>query len=264
MRGLAEISRNAGRWADPGSCGSESRPRLHPATPTAPSVQGIGRNWTWPMAGAQEIDDVTTCPGAYSCNLGHHQSDESGRGAGRRGPRSSRSPGAANFKSRSADARIPAASTGSAILGFYGNARKIGGKEVPYYQMLLGGGYDNAGIMRFGVAIQSIPARLAPTGRTASARALCSEPAGRGNFPRLRTTPQSGDISSHDERFGQAGRDVSGDVSGLGRRGGVFPSAWPRRMRQLSVRGAGPAVKCVGRPKTPCATQPICSTQPMM
>ena len=48
-------------------------------------------------------------------------------------------------------------------LGFYGNARKIDGKEVPYYQMLLGGGYDEAGLMRFGVAVQSIPARLAPT-----------------------------------------------------------------------------------------------------
>src|SRR5262249_31432628 len=33
--------------------------------------------------------------------------------------------------------------------------------EVPYYQMLLGGGYDQDGMMRFGVAIQSIPARLA-------------------------------------------------------------------------------------------------------
>jgi sulfite reductase beta subunit-like hemoprotein len=49
-----------------------------------------------------------------------------------------------------------------ADLGFYGNARKIEGKEVPYYQMLLGGGYDSSGIMRFGLAIQSIPARLAP------------------------------------------------------------------------------------------------------
>ena len=29
-----------------------------------------------------------------------------------------------------------------ADLGFYGNARKIEGREVPYYQMLLGGGYD--------------------------------------------------------------------------------------------------------------------------
>jgi len=46
--------------------------------------------------------------------------------------------------------------------GFYGNARKIDGREVPYYLMLLGGGFDEAGVMRFGLAVQSIPARLAP------------------------------------------------------------------------------------------------------
>jgi len=49
-----------------------------------------------------------------------------------------------------------------ADFGFYGNARKIDGKEIPYYQMLLGGGYDEQGLMRFGLAVQSIPARLAP------------------------------------------------------------------------------------------------------
>jgi sulfite reductase beta subunit-like hemoprotein len=49
-----------------------------------------------------------------------------------------------------------------ADFGFYGNARKIDGREVPYYQMLLGGGYDRDGVMRFGLAVQSIPARLAP------------------------------------------------------------------------------------------------------
>jgi sulfite reductase (NADPH) hemoprotein beta-component/sulfite reductase (ferredoxin) len=47
-------------------------------------------------------------------------------------------------------------------IGFYGNARKIDGPdgvkhEVPYYQMLLGGTYQE-----FGVAVQSIPARLGP------------------------------------------------------------------------------------------------------
>jgi sulfite reductase beta subunit-like hemoprotein len=46
--------------------------------------------------------------------------------------------------------------------GFYGNARKIAGRELPYYQMLLGGGYDQTGVMKFGLAIQSLPARLAP------------------------------------------------------------------------------------------------------
>jgi sulfite reductase beta subunit-like hemoprotein len=47
-------------------------------------------------------------------------------------------------------------------IGFYGNARKIDGKEVPYYQMLLGGGHDDEGVLRYGLAVQSIPARLAP------------------------------------------------------------------------------------------------------
>jgi sulfite reductase beta subunit-like hemoprotein len=47
-------------------------------------------------------------------------------------------------------------------IGFYGNARKIEGREVPYYQMLLGGGFDSEGVVRFGLAIQSVPARLAP------------------------------------------------------------------------------------------------------
>jgi sulfite reductase beta subunit-like hemoprotein len=49
-----------------------------------------------------------------------------------------------------------------ADIGFYGNARKVDGREIPYYQMLLGGGFDAEGIMRFGLAVQSIPARLAP------------------------------------------------------------------------------------------------------
>jgi sulfite reductase beta subunit-like hemoprotein len=45
-----------------------------------------------------------------------------------------------------------------ADIGFYGNARKIDGREVPYYLMLLGGTQHE-----FGMAIQSLPARLVPT-----------------------------------------------------------------------------------------------------
>ena len=53
-----------------------------------------------------------------------------------------------------------------ADFGFYGNARKVDGREIPYYQMLLGGGYDEEGMMRFGLAIQSVPAKLAPVAMT--------------------------------------------------------------------------------------------------
>jgi sulfite reductase beta subunit-like hemoprotein len=110
---------------------------------------------------ANEISDVITCPGAYSCNLGLTKT----MGLG---------PAIAQVVAGETDRlvrnlRINASgcpnSCGQhwiADIGFYGNARKIdvpegGKKEVPHYQMLLGGTQHE-----FGVQIQSIPARLAP------------------------------------------------------------------------------------------------------
>jgi sulfite reductase beta subunit-like hemoprotein len=112
-------------------------------------------------AGAHEIDDVTTCPGAYSCNLALTKSMNLGAALS----------GVVKDFSDSLVRRLSIKVSGCpnacgqhwiGDVGFYGNARKIGGKEVPYYLMLLGGGYDSGGIIRFGVAVQSIPARLAP------------------------------------------------------------------------------------------------------
>ena len=112
-------------------------------------------------AGADRIDDVMTCPGAYSCNLALTKSMNLGDAL-------------AGMLVKETDAQVrklavhvsgcPNACgqhwTGD--FGFYGNARKINGKEVPYYSMLLGGGQDSTGIMRFGLQIQSLPARLVP------------------------------------------------------------------------------------------------------
>ncbi len=110
---------------------------------------------------ADEISDIITCPGAYSCNLGLTKT----MGLG---------PAIAKVVAGETDTlvrklRINASGCPNACgqhwigdIGFYGNARKIDGPdglkhEVPYYLMLLGGSYE-----QFGVAIQSIPARLAP------------------------------------------------------------------------------------------------------
>jgi len=110
---------------------------------------------------ANEISDVITCPGAYSCNLGLTKT----MGLG---------PAIAKVVSGETDRlvrnlRINASGCPNACgqhwiadIGFYGNARKIdvpegGKKEVPHYQMMLGGTQHE-----FGVQIQSIPARLAP------------------------------------------------------------------------------------------------------
>lgn len=111
--------------------------------------------------GAMEIEDITNCPGAYSCNLALTKSMNLGEALG-------------DFVHKETDPEVRKLNihisgcpnscgqhwTGD--LGFYGNARKIDGKEVPYYQMLLGGAKDANGIFQFGMAIQSIPARLIP------------------------------------------------------------------------------------------------------
>jgi sulfite reductase beta subunit-like hemoprotein len=112
-------------------------------------------------AGASEIQDVTTCPGAYSCNLGLTKSMNLGA-ALQQTVREYDDPLVRNLSIKISGCPNSCGQHWIADFGFYGNARKVGGREIPYYQMLLGGGYDREGVMRFGLAVQSIPARLAP------------------------------------------------------------------------------------------------------
>ncbi len=112
-------------------------------------------------AGAEEIDDITTCPGAYSCNLALTKSMNLGAALAEE-VRDHPDPLVRRLKIKISGCPNSCGQHWIADFGFYGNARKIDGKEVPYYQMLLGGGYDDAGMMRFATAVQSIPARLAP------------------------------------------------------------------------------------------------------
>ncbi|HEY3739887.1 MAG TPA: nitrite/sulfite reductase [Bryobacteraceae bacterium] len=110
---------------------------------------------------AHQIDDVMTCPGAYSCNLALTKSMNLGEALSE-----------ALVKETDPEVRKLAVHVSgcpnscgqhwTGDFGFYGNARKIDGREVPYYLMLLGGGMDDTGIMRFGLQIQSLPARLVP------------------------------------------------------------------------------------------------------
>ncbi len=115
--------------------------------------------------GAKELQDVVTCPGAYSCNLALTKSMNLGYAM------HDLALGYDDPLLRGLQINISGCPNScgqhwTAEIGFYGNARKIdvgGGvkKEVPYYQMLLGGGYDQEGVMRFGLQVQSMPAKLA-------------------------------------------------------------------------------------------------------
>jgi sulfite reductase beta subunit-like hemoprotein len=112
-------------------------------------------------SGAKEIQDVITCPGAYTCNLGLTKTMNLGAALAETVRRYD-DPRVRSLTIKASGCPNSCGHHWIGDFGFYGNARKIDGRELPYYQMLLGGGYDEAGIMRFGLAVQSIPARLAP------------------------------------------------------------------------------------------------------
>src|SRR5260370_3023732 len=46
-------------------------------------------------------------------------------------------------------------------MGFYGNVRRVGDQQAPYYQLLLGGKVNADGV-RFGRQLMSVPARPIP------------------------------------------------------------------------------------------------------
>ncbi len=105
---------------------------------------------------ADEISDVVTCPGAYSCNLALTKSMGLGDALAAT-VRKYDDPVIRNLTIRISGCPNSCGQHWIGDLGFYGNSRKIDGKEVPYYLMLLGGGQHE-----FGLAVQSLPARLAP------------------------------------------------------------------------------------------------------
>lgn len=114
------------------------------------------------QAGACEIDDIVTCPGAYSCNLALTKTMNLGYALVDT-VKNHPDKAVRALQIRASGCPNSCGQHWTGDIGFYGNARKIEGKEVPYYQMLLGGGNDASGVMRFGLAVQSVPARLAPT-----------------------------------------------------------------------------------------------------
>ncbi|MFP5451521.1 MAG: nitrite/sulfite reductase, partial [Thermoleophilia bacterium] len=113
--------------------------------------------------GAETIVDVTSCPGTDTCKLGIASS----RGlAGELRSRLS----ARRFEMDEAVRGLRIKVSGCfnscgqhhvADIGFFGNSRKIDGRTVPHFQVILGGRWrDNAG--SYGLAIGAIPSKRIP------------------------------------------------------------------------------------------------------
>jgi sulfite reductase beta subunit-like hemoprotein len=111
--------------------------------------------------GAGTAAKVTSCPGAESCRLAVTQSRGLGRlleAHVRAHPELTATPGL--------DLKVSGCPNGCgqhhiSAIGFQGSARKVGGKAVPQYFVLIGGGADKDGA-RFGRLAAKVPARRMP------------------------------------------------------------------------------------------------------
>ncbi len=110
--------------------------------------------------GARTISDVTGCPGATTCNLGITRSltlaDELSRELN-----GYSDPEIQKLRIKISGCPNSCGHHHIADIGFYGNVRKIGDQQAPYYQLLLGGKVNADGV-RFGRQILSVPARPIP------------------------------------------------------------------------------------------------------
>jgi sulfite reductase (NADPH) hemoprotein beta-component len=116
-------------------------------------------------ADARTIADVTSCPGAESCNLAVTSSREL---ASALTERLSAPNGSAEAVEACKQLTIKISgcpnSCGQhhiANIGFHGGMRRVGGRVVPEYTLHLGGGVDGDGAV-FGRTVVKVPARRAP------------------------------------------------------------------------------------------------------
>lgn len=110
--------------------------------------------------GARTISDVTGCPGATTCNLGITRSLTLADVLSRE-LLGYTDPEIQKLRIKISGCPNSCGHHHIADIGFYGNARKIGEQQAPYYQLLLGGKADANGV-RFGRQILSVPARPIP------------------------------------------------------------------------------------------------------
>lgn len=115
------------------------------------------------LAGADTVEDVTSCPGAESCKLAVTQS----RGLGRTLELHLRDHPELAAKAPKLDIKVSGCPNGCgqhhiAGIGFQGSLRKVGTDPVPQYFLLLGGGV-NGEQASFGRLTAKIPARRCTT-----------------------------------------------------------------------------------------------------
>ncbi|HEX9614122.1 MAG TPA: nitrite/sulfite reductase, partial [Bacteroidota bacterium] len=132
--------------------------------------------------GARTITNVTSCPGADTCNLGITHSRALGRTLTQLFERTP------DLREAARELRIKISgcpnSCGQhhvASIGFYGATKSLRDREIPSYIMLIAGGF-NAGKQSFGEVVGKVPARRVPEAVSRVLRNFVAEKRENENF----------------------------------------------------------------------------------
>jgi sulfite reductase beta subunit-like hemoprotein len=113
-------------------------------------------------AGANRFSDVTRCPGADTCQIAVTKSRELAIAVGKVFSNGL----APDADMENVHVKISGCTNSCGqhhigTLGFYGTYRKVGERQVPHYQLLIGGSTVE-GEAKFGVPVTAVPARRVP------------------------------------------------------------------------------------------------------
>lgn len=159
LRGLADLLEKFGL---PVSRIAISQDLVIPWTPLARSKEIFHALEALDLAtpGARTIADVTGCPGATTCNLGITRSLTlaevlAQEFAGETDPEVKK------LRIKISGCPNSCGHHHIADIGLYGNARKVGEQQAPYYQLMLGGEVSADGV-RFARQVVPVPAKRIP------------------------------------------------------------------------------------------------------
>jgi sulfite reductase (ferredoxin) len=111
-------------------------------------------------AGAESIDDITSCPGTDTCKLGISSS----RGLAaelKRRLEVAKPEGAENLHIKCSGCFNSCGQHHVADIGFLGVSRNVNGRRVPHFQLVVGGQWTNNG-GSYGLAIGAVPSKRVP------------------------------------------------------------------------------------------------------
>ncbi len=111
--------------------------------------------------GPDLIGDVTSCPGADTCNLGLVSSKGLGARLGQVLAQESRNSDLDGTHIKISGCPNSCGQHHIGTFGFFGHVRKVDGRDSPHFQVVIGGGIDEAGAV-FGRVLGRVPSRRVP------------------------------------------------------------------------------------------------------